>query len=101
MVFSFLKVEMTQMGFCSDKTIANSRLRKSLGHLLYLKNLAKVCLTLYHRFISLYAKILNAQVEKSQLLYEVEQHSYRDLSLASISIIFRCRWQRQIIDPLA
>ena len=31
------------MGFRSDKTLANSSLRKCLGQLLYLKNLAKVC----------------------------------------------------------
>ncbi|CAB3995131.1 E3 ubiquitin- ligase SHPRH, partial [Paramuricea clavata] len=35
------EVGTTQMGFRSDKTIANSSLRKCLGQLLYLKNLAK------------------------------------------------------------
>ncbi len=43
-LYSF-QVETTQMGFRSDKTLANSSLRKCLGQLLYLKNLAKVCLT--------------------------------------------------------
>lgn len=41
-MFFLLKIEQQRLKFMSDRVVAQTELRKKLGQLLYLKNLAKV-----------------------------------------------------------
>ena len=55
-MFFLLKIEQQRLKFMSDRVVAQTELRKKLGQLLYLKNLAKVSFLIRFRGGSLKEK---------------------------------------------